>query len=72
VIAVAEGAGQDLLKASGEERTFPATSSSGRRPIPAREIESYFKAERIPLAMRYFDPSYRFEPSRELRRRAAL
>jgi 6-phosphofructokinase 1 len=59
VIAVAEGAGQDLLKASSEERD----ASGNLRlkdvgPFLREKIESYFKAERIPVVMRYFDPSY--------------
>jgi len=59
VIAVAEGAGQDLLAAKTDER-----DASGNvrlkdiGPFLREHIESYFKAEKIPAVMRYFDPSY--------------
>jgi 6-phosphofructokinase len=48
-----------LLKASIEERD----ASGNLRlkdigPFLREKIESYFKAERIPVVMRYFDPSY--------------
>ena len=59
VIAVAEGAGQDLLAADAAER-----DASGNvrlkdiGPFLRGRIEAYFKAEGIPAVMRYFDPSY--------------
>jgi len=59
VVVVAEGAGQDLLAASGEER-----DASGNvrlkdiGPFLREKIEAHFKAAKIPLVMRYFDPSY--------------
>lgn len=59
VIAVAEGAGQDLLAAGAGER-----DASGNvrlkdvGPFLRERIEAYFKAEGIPVVVRYFDPSY--------------
>jgi len=59
VIAVAEGAGQDLLNSDGKER-----DASGNLKISdiglflRKQIEDYFQAEGIPVVMRYFDPSY--------------
>jgi 6-phosphofructokinase 1 len=64
VIAVAEGAGQDLLEAEGNER-----DASGNLKILdiglflRKQIEDYFKAEGIPMVMRYFDPSYQVRSS---------
>ena len=59
LIAVAEGAGQDLLAAD-----FAARDASGNvrlkdiGPFLREKIETYFKAEGIPVVLRYFDPSY--------------
>jgi len=59
VVVVAEGAGQDLLAASAEER-----DASGNvrlkdiGPFLRERIEAYFKAEQVPMVMRYIDPSY--------------
>ena len=59
VIAVAEGAGQDLLKADPT-----AKDASGNvklkdiGPFLREQIETYFKKEGIPVVIRYFDPSY--------------
>jgi 6-phosphofructokinase 1 len=59
VVVVAEGAGQDLLAASGEE----CDASGNVRlkdigPFLREKIEAFFKAEKVPVVMRYFDPSY--------------
>ena len=59
VIAVAEGAGQNLLAADATERD--ASGNVKLRdigPFLRERIETYFKAEGIPVVMRYFDPSY--------------
>src|SRR5687768_9909200 len=59
VIAVAEGAGQDLLAADSKERD--ASGNVKLRdigPFLREKIESFFKAEGIPVVVRYFDPSY--------------
>ena len=59
VIAVAEGAGQDLLQADLEIRD--ASGNVKLRdfgPYLREKIEAFFKAEGIPVVMRYFDPSY--------------
>jgi len=59
VVVVAEGAGQDLLEASGGE--LDASGNVKLRDIGLflrERIEGYFAAEKIPVVMRYFDPSY--------------
>jgi 6-phosphofructokinase 1 len=59
VILVAEGAGQHLMS-EGEDQ-FDASGNLKAKDIGAflkARIEAYFKAENIPYAMRYFDPSY--------------
>jgi 6-phosphofructokinase 1 len=59
VIAVAEGAGQDLLEADRS-----ACDPSGNvklkdiGPFLREKIEAFFKTEGIPVVIRYFDPSY--------------
>jgi 6-phosphofructokinase 1 len=59
VIAVAEGAGQDLLAADAGARD--ASGNVKLKDIGSflkEKIEAYFKAEGVPVVMRYFDPSY--------------
>jgi 6-phosphofructokinase 1 len=59
VVVVAEGAGQDLLAASSGERDASGNLKLQDIGLFLRErIEAYFKAEKIPMVMRYFDPSY--------------
>jgi 6-phosphofructokinase 1 len=59
VIVVAEGAGQDLIPAGGEERDASGNMKlKDIGPFLRERIESYFKAEGIPVVMRYLDPSY--------------
>lgn len=59
VIAVAEGAGQELLSADASHRDASGNVKlKDIGPFLRAEIESYFKAEGIPVTMRYFDPSY--------------
>ena len=64
VIAVAEGAGQDLINSDGKDR-----DASGNLKILdiglflRKQIEDYFQAEGIPVVMRYFDPSYQVRSS---------
>jgi 6-phosphofructokinase 1 len=59
VIAVAEGAGQELLGNTGKER-----DASGNVRLSDiglflhKKIEEWFKTRKIPTIMRYFDPSY--------------
>jgi 6-phosphofructokinase 1 len=59
VVVVAEGAGQDLLESSGDERD-PSGNLKLKDigPFLCRRIEAWFKSRRIPIVMRYFDPSY--------------
>jgi 6-phosphofructokinase 1 len=59
LIAVAEGAGQDLLAAGGGERDASGNIKlQDIGPFLRGRIENYFKAEGIPVTLRYFDPSY--------------
>ena len=59
VIAVAEGAGQDLLAASGSDRDVSGNVRlKDIGPFLRGQIETYFKTANIPVAVRYFDPSY--------------
>lgn len=59
VVLVAEGAGQHLL-GTGDEQ-YDASGNLKFKDIGAflrDRIDAYFKAENIPFALRYFDPSY--------------
>ena len=59
VIAVAEGSGQQLLGNAGNERD--ASGNVRLRDIGLflhEKIKEWFKARKIPVVMRYFDPSY--------------
>ncbi len=59
VIVVAEGAGQDLIPAAAEERDASGNiklKDIGR--FLRDRIADYFRAEGIPVTMRYLDPSY--------------
>jgi 6-phosphofructokinase 1 len=59
VVVVAEGAGQDLLAASGKERDASGNVKLRDIGLFLRDcIEAHFKAEKVPVVMRYFDPSY--------------
>ena len=59
VIAVAEGAGQDLLAADTSARDASGNVKlKDIGPLLREKIEAFFKAEGIPVVMRYFDPSY--------------
>jgi len=59
VVVVAEGAGQDLLENSGTERDASGNVKLGDIGLLLRRrIETYFSAEKVPVVMRYFDPSY--------------
>ena len=59
VIAVAEGAGQDLLTVDTSARDASGNLKlKDIGPFLREKIETFFKAEGIPVALRYFDPSY--------------
>jgi 6-phosphofructokinase 1 len=58
VIAVAEGAGQDLLGSASERDASGNVKLKDIGVYLRGEIESYFKAHGIPVVLRYFDPSY--------------
>lgn len=59
VIAVAEGAGQDLLEIDPEARD--ASGNVRLRdigPFLRAQIEAHFESRGLPAVLRYFDPSY--------------
>lgn len=59
LIVVAEGAGQDLVQSDSNDKD--ASGNVKLRdigPYLRAQIEDYFKAEKVPIIMRYFDPSY--------------
>jgi 6-phosphofructokinase 1 len=59
LVVVAEGAGQDLLDKGVNERDASGNVKIQDIGLFMREkIEEYFKAEKIPVVMRYIDPSY--------------
>jgi 6-phosphofructokinase 1 len=59
VIAVAEGAGQDLLGPNTTERDASGNiKHQDIGPFLCDEIKSFFKRQGIPVTVRYFDPSY--------------
>jgi len=59
VIAVAEGAGQDLLGADASTRDASGNAKLADIGLYLKEkIVAFFKSEGIPAVMRYFDPSY--------------
>jgi 6-phosphofructokinase 1 len=59
VIAIAEGAGQDLLQTDPDARDASGNVKlKDIGPFLKEKIESFFKAEDLPVAIRYFDPSY--------------
>jgi 6-phosphofructokinase 1 len=59
VIAVAEGAGQDLLGGDGDRRDASGNVKLGDIGAFLREqIEAHFVARNMPVVLRYFDPSY--------------
>lgn len=59
VILVAEGAGQHLMTAGGDQYDASGNLKSKDIGIFLRDrIDAYLKAEGVPFAMRYFDPSY--------------
>jgi 6-phosphofructokinase 1 len=59
VIAVAEGAGQELLGNTGKERDPSGNVRLRDIGLFLREkIEEWFTVRKIPFVMRYFDPSY--------------
>jgi 6-phosphofructokinase 1 len=59
VIAVAEGAGQELLGNTGNERDASGNVRLNDIGVFLRQkIEGYFNARKVPFVMRYFDPGY--------------
>ena len=59
VIAVAEGAGQDLLQGSSTERDASGNTKLQDIGTYMRDaIATFFKTEGIPVTLRYIDPSY--------------
>jgi 6-phosphofructokinase 1 len=64
VIAVAEGAGQDLLEAGGERDASGNAKLKDIGGFLREHIERHFKETGIPVALRYFDPSYQVRSCR--------
>jgi 6-phosphofructokinase 1 len=59
VVVVAEGAGQDLLKMGKSKRDASGNTRLKDIGLFLRDcIEAQFKSKKIPVVMRYFDPSY--------------
>jgi 6-phosphofructokinase 1 len=59
LVVVAEGAGQDLLENTRVERDASGNIKLKDIGLFLREqIEAYFKAEKVPVVFRYFDPNY--------------
>ncbi|MCC6681418.1 MAG: ATP-dependent 6-phosphofructokinase [Phycisphaeraceae bacterium] len=59
VIVVAEGVGQEWLNDAGGDRDASGNAKLGDiGPFLRGNIEAYFKSEKIPIVMRYIDPSY--------------
>ena len=59
LIAVAEGAGQDLLKDFPEERDASGNVKRGDIGRYLRDrIEAFFREQQMPVSIKYFDPSY--------------
>jgi len=62
VIVVAEGAGQDLLAAEAGLRQECDASGNAKLqdigPFLRQKIEAHFKSRKIPVTLRYIDPSY--------------
>ena len=58
VVIVAEGAGQNLLGASGEKDVSGNVKLQDIGPFLCDAFRAYFKARRVEMTLRYFDPSY--------------
>jgi len=59
LILVAEGAGQDLLPQAAEQRDASGNRIFGDIGLWLRDrIVDHFRRQRIPIGMKYFDPSY--------------
>jgi 6-phosphofructokinase 1 len=59
VIAVAEGAGQDLIEGGADGKDASGNARlQDIGPFLRDRIEAYFKTAGVPAVMRYFDPSY--------------
>jgi 6-phosphofructokinase 1 len=59
VVVVAEGAGQDLLGNTQGERDASGNVKLKDIGLFLRDrMEAFFKGEKVPIVMRYFDPSY--------------
>lgn len=58
VVVVAEGAGQDLLPAAAGADASGNARLQDIGPFLKERIEAHFRTAPIPVAVRYFDPSY--------------
>ncbi len=64
MIVVAEGAGQDLIENTGTKDASGNVVLNDIGIFLRNKIGEYFKAEKIPVVLRYFDPSYIIRSSR--------
>ncbi|MFC2600104.1 ATP-dependent 6-phosphofructokinase [Treponema lecithinolyticum] len=64
VVIVAEGAGQELLKTSGEHDASGNKKLGDIGVFLKDKITSYFAAKKIPINLKYIDPSYQIRSSR--------
>jgi len=59
VVVVAEGAGRHLLNDPTEERDLSGNRRGGDIGLFLKqELIDYFEAQRVPVSVKYFDPSY--------------
>lgn len=61
LVVVAEGAGQDLFGAAAGPEERDASGNVKLKdigPFLRERIEAHFRTEKVPVVMRYFDPSY--------------
>jgi 6-phosphofructokinase 1 len=64
VVVVAEGAGQDMFDRSPADRDASGNIKLKDIGLFLRDrLETYFREANIPIAMRYFDPSYSIRSS---------
>ncbi len=58
LIVIAEGAGQNLLQSSTERDASGNAKLADIGLFLREKVEAYFKAQKISVTVRYFDPSY--------------
>jgi 6-phosphofructokinase 1 len=58
VVVVAEGAGQDWMEASGQRDASGNVKLTDVGVFLKEQVARYFKQEKVPVTIRYIDPSY--------------